>query len=264
MPIPYDQTMPTNPAGALKPWAQHLPLDQQQILIATANHESAHLVAALAVGGWCGSVEIRPRPDFSGALGGVRCMGDYQEQDAFICAAGVAWEERHGIVARSGDDATRGAGCVSHRPGAWAHILDLARRFVHQHDQVIRALATNLLSVLPGGFEVNRRKLLNALDQVRPYVTAQPLHALQQVPDRHLQETHAAALIIWPSVPEVQATTEAAHVVAPRRCASRTSTNPKTLPTRVAKGALFGQSSRLAAPLDDELSCLSRHGVPAV
>lgn len=185
---PFAQLADTPIADTLPEWAHKLPAEQQRAMIETALHESAHVLAAFAVGAKVEEVEIRPRP-LRGQVGGRSGSAKLaiqileREQEAFVLAAGVAWEELHGAPQlHAVSDEHKGIAATIY-VGHWPHILGCARTYVRDHDKEIRECAAILLSRLSASrYRVPPGTLEKLFHWFRFAIGRMPLATLQAVP----------------------------------------------------------------------------------
>lgn len=142
--------------------------------LATALHESAHLIAGIARLAFVYEVELcRPgRRRRTGAEGSVGMVLQMPEDDAFCSLVGYAWEEKYGAIDCGSADLHDGRRHAHDSDRTVEDLLEEARRFVVKAEPLIRSAAAVVLKVVPASGVLKSRKLEGVLAWLRPQVDA--------------------------------------------------------------------------------------------
>lgn len=136
--------------------------------VAVALHEAAHLVAAAYSGSHIYRLQInhaRSRRDSDGVLHSVELLPD---DEAFVSFVGYAWEELHGDVELATGDLLAGKRSADEACMTHDDLLNEARCFVRDTDELIHIAASGILACLPSSGILQGRTLEKLVERFRP------------------------------------------------------------------------------------------------
>jgi hypothetical protein len=161
-------------------WRQDSPTTEASMR-EIADHEAAHVVAAVARRGIPYSVEVYPwaskKADRLGPGATATEAMKLSADDALISLVGYAWEEALGQTSRAWNDLTLGHhhaaeadSCSAQRGAPLDDHLSIARRFVKDHHDLIRETGAKILAAMPKREPLEGRRLDKILAWVREQI----------------------------------------------------------------------------------------------